>query len=197
MKDKSVSVLATVSVGGSKTLIGAPVSPRCTSAGCHTKMEGMPARCVCMFQEAHRRLSSRPLYRAHLVVSFPSYYTRRFIYILRRKDASCLLGVCGARCAWTRAWLLPLSLFHIGFILVLLTSHFHPSGFSPADRIQLSDVPHGSSQTFALRVSPTWGAATLRWHELVPIAAAAARPTRPRKFLPFSEHLTRRRAPQT
>lgn len=27
--------------------------------------------------------------------------------------------------------------------------------FSPADRMQLSDVPHGSSQTFALRVSPT------------------------------------------
>lgn len=79
MKDKSVSVLATVSVGGSKTLIGAPVSPCCTSAGCHTKMEGIHARCACMFQEAHKRFSSRPLYRARLVVSFPSYYTRHLI----------------------------------------------------------------------------------------------------------------------
>lgn len=121
-----------------------------------------------------------------------------FNYVLRQdfaqEDASCLLGVCIVRCASTRVWLLPLFLFHIGFMLVLLTSHFHPSGFSPADRMRLSDVPHGSAQTFALRVSPTWGEATLRWHELVPIVAAAALPTRPRKFLPFSEHLKRQRS---
>lgn len=41
MKDRSASVLVTVSVCKSKTLIGAAISPRCTSAACQMEMEGI------------------------------------------------------------------------------------------------------------------------------------------------------------
>lgn len=40
-KDRSASVLVTVSVCRSKTLIEAAISPHCTSAACQMEMEGI------------------------------------------------------------------------------------------------------------------------------------------------------------
>lgn len=54
MKDKSASVLLTVSVGGSKALIRAAISPLCMSAACQMKMEGTQAF-VCAHACTHKQ----------------------------------------------------------------------------------------------------------------------------------------------
>lgn len=65
-------------------------------------------------------------------------------------------------------WLLPLSLFLIGLILILLTSHFHPSLFP-------SLIEHSCQtccSTFYINICPSYvayvSAATLRWRTFCP-----------------------------
>lgn len=92
MKDKSASVLLTVSVGGSKALIRAAISPLCMSAACQMKMEGIHAFvCACLLH-THKQAFNQLLYWAHFLIPLPSYSTCN--YFLQRTQRKVLFTTC-------------------------------------------------------------------------------------------------------
>lgn len=131
MKDKSASVLVTVSGGRSKTLIGAAISPHRTSAACQMKMEGIHAFVCACSRGTHKHFFNHFLYWTNLLVSLHSHHIRHVIIFCRGHTGKCCLPPVHLNhiLHCTSVWLLPLSLLHIGLIRILLTSHFHPSVF--------------------------------------------------------------------
>lgn len=152
MKDNSASVLVTVSVGRSKTLIGAAISPHCMSAACQMKMEGIHAFVCACSRGTHKHFFNHLLYWTHLLVSFhfTSYPTCN--YFLQRTHRKVLFTSCAFK-SYAALYICVVA----AFIFVpywphphLIDISFSPVSFSLADRMQLSDVPLNSSQTLHL-----------------------------------------------
>lgn len=123
-------------------------------------------------QEAHTNTSSITsctgrTYSSH----FTSHHIRHVIIFCRGHTGKCcLLPVhLNPMLHCTSVWLLPLSLFHIGLIRILLTSHFHPSVFLSLTECSCQTC---RSTLHKLFICPSYvayvRAATLRWVEFVP-----------------------------
>lgn len=176
MTDRSASVLVTVSVCRSKTLIGAAISPHCTSAACQMEMEGiwysaewtsLTPRHTCSRDRqtircAHMHTNT-PLITSCTIHTYSC--TTRLISHSSPHPPNVIIF-------YREQWCLPpVYLYYIvlyaclvaAFIFVPYWTHphlvdisFSPISFSLADWTQLSDLPLNTPQTFVLHMSPMW-----------------------------------------